>query len=888
MAITSGGGNGGNSGTSLSVSIGANTTQLQNGLNNANNAIDQFVRNAERIGEVGDALTALGARLSIGITLPIVTLGKEAIEAYGEIQALQKGLEAVSGSASFANKQFGQLKEVAKLPGLGLQEAVKGSINLQSIGISAGNAKNILQQFGNAIATVGKGRVEFERAIYGVQQLANTDFPLGEDLNIIKDAVPQVSSLLKEAFGTSRSDDLQKLKISSKQVLDVIVNGLEKLPRVAGGIKGAFENLGDSTQQNLARIGKSIDDNFNISGIIDKLTDAMDNLITRFEELSPVMQKTIIVSAGLAAATGPLLLGLGGILTLAPLVVNGFNGIKTAALALNRVILANPYAAVAVGLAALGAALYLYYSNLETAKTRQDRLNTSLAKAAVEARNETDELRKLYETSQDQKKSLEERKAAVDQLQKQYPGYFANIKDEIILAGQASGIYKQLTVDIYSASRARAAQAELDKRNAKRLEEDIELQNELRQSVEDYNKAKDTRISSGEVGSAGKIGDVELKRAEIQENAVKRNRAVLNKMRDLAIARQKEDAFYLKTIEQGQAAVAKLDTPGADTIIPGLPKVKKEKEKQLAEIYPLNSIAELKQRAALLVKAIETTNNDIVKVRGLDKYGKETNKDGVPFFTGEVLSLEKAYERLQDIKEKIGEVEIEPISLNSRGLLDRFGNEYKTFNDYMYGQVVRTGTILGTELPKSLSQGETSIINSKIAFEEVIKQFNESLADLIPSTITSAITDVFSSIGEAIAKGGNVVGAIGNSLVKAFGGFLSALGGMLVKYGTLAVTKGTLDEIIKTGGYQAIAAGIAAIAVGAALSVAGSAIGTSASAGMNNVSTSTGASTPSNFSSSNYSGITGGDGTVIFRISGPDLIGTFNRNVQAADRVTAG
>ncbi|MEF9476794.1 tape measure protein [Chryseobacterium sp. 1B4] len=126
-------------------------------------------------------------------------------------------------SASKAANEMTKLREVAKLPGLGMEEAVKGSINLESIGFSASNARNILQQFGNAVATVGKGRAEFERAIYGVQQLANTKFPLGEDLNIIKDAVPQVSKLLTEAFGTSRSDDLAKMKITSKQVLDVIV-----------------------------------------------------------------------------------------------------------------------------------------------------------------------------------------------------------------------------------------------------------------------------------------------------------------------------------------------------------------------------------------------------------------------------------------------------------------------------------------------------------------------------------------------------------------------------------------------------------------------------------------------------------------------------------------
>ncbi|MEA5251547.1 tape measure protein, partial [Xanthomonas fragariae] len=166
-----------------------------------------------------------------------------AIKSFGEIQSLQKGLEAVMGSAAAAGSEFDKLKEVAKLPGLGLEEAVKGSINLQSIGIDAEKSRNILLQFGNAVATVGKGRAEFERAIYGVQQLANTDFPLGEDLNIIKDAIPQITPLLKEAFGTARSEELQKLGITSQQVLGVITNGLEKLPRVNGGVKGAFENL---------------------------------------------------------------------------------------------------------------------------------------------------------------------------------------------------------------------------------------------------------------------------------------------------------------------------------------------------------------------------------------------------------------------------------------------------------------------------------------------------------------------------------------------------------------------------------------------------------------------------------------------------------------------
>lgn len=279
----------------LKIGIGADNSGLNKGLQDAEKQITAFVNKIEKIANVGEQLSSIGQKMSVGLTLPILALGGSAVKAYGDIQSLQKGMEAVMGSSAAAGKEFEKLKEVARLPGLGMEEAVKGSINLQAIGIDADRSRKILSQFGNAVASVGKGKAEFERAIYGVQQLANTDFPLGEDLNIIKDALPQVSNLLKEAFGTSRSDELAKMGVSSKQVLDTITAGLEKLPRVTGGINGAFENLGDSMKTSLARIGKIIDDTFDISGIIDKLTGYLDSAVSAFENLSPAVQKSILV-----------------------------------------------------------------------------------------------------------------------------------------------------------------------------------------------------------------------------------------------------------------------------------------------------------------------------------------------------------------------------------------------------------------------------------------------------------------------------------------------------------------------------------------------------------------------------------------------------------------
>lgn len=318
----------------LSININANPQGLKDGLKDAEKQISGFVSKVEKIGQLGDVLQNLGTKLTAGVTLPLVGLGVAAVKAFGDIEALKKGLEAVTGSADKAEVEFNKLKEVAKLPGLGMEEAVKGSINLQAIGMSADKSRKVLSQFGNAVATVGKGRAEFERAVYGVQQLANTDFPLGEDLNIIKDALPQVSKLLKEAFGTSRSDELTKMGISSQQVLDTILTGLEKLPRVSGGIKGAFENLSDSMKTSLGRIGAIINKNLDISKLVDNITNLVDKAVTAFENLSPSIQKTILVIAGLAAAAGPLIAIAGTFMTMLPTLIAGVGALKVAFAAL--------------------------------------------------------------------------------------------------------------------------------------------------------------------------------------------------------------------------------------------------------------------------------------------------------------------------------------------------------------------------------------------------------------------------------------------------------------------------------------------------------------------------------------------------------------------------
>lgn len=281
------------------------------------------------LNKFGEQAEKAGNTLSIAISLPLGLISKKSLEAFGDVDALARGLATLEKNAGTLTAR---LKELDAIPNLGFKDATKADLQLRTVleqmyGIdgAAKTSKEAINVFNNALKLTGKGSEEFNRAIYGLQQLAGTEFPLGEDLNIIKEAIPQVTPLLNEAFGSARSDDLQKMKISSQQVIDTIVKGLGKLPQATIGVKAAFEQFSESIEKRLAQVGERLSKNINFQKIFDMITGAIDKAIAAFDSLSPTMQKSVIVFGALAIALPPILAGLGAfVTTILPAMKAGF------------------------------------------------------------------------------------------------------------------------------------------------------------------------------------------------------------------------------------------------------------------------------------------------------------------------------------------------------------------------------------------------------------------------------------------------------------------------------------------------------------------------------------------------------------------------------------
>ena len=187
-----------------------------------------------------------------GVTAGITALTGATIAAqkvmseYAEFDSLVRSLKTMDGTAEATASRLERLREVAKLPGIGFEEAVKGDVRLRATGLSAELAEKALRGFGNALASAGGSADDLNGVIRALGQISAKGKVSAEEINQLAERVPQIRKIMESAFGTADTEAIQKMGVSSKEFIAAIVNELEKLPKVTGGAQNVLDNYADS------------------------------------------------------------------------------------------------------------------------------------------------------------------------------------------------------------------------------------------------------------------------------------------------------------------------------------------------------------------------------------------------------------------------------------------------------------------------------------------------------------------------------------------------------------------------------------------------------------------------------------------------------------------
>ena len=338
--------------SNLIVRIGASTDEFDKTVDRSLNKVKRFAAD----------VTAAGTALSIGFSAPLIAAGAAAIKAGSDMESLTMGLKAVMKSSEATAAEMAKLREVAKLPGLGLEEAVKGTIRLQILGNSADQSRRIMGELGNALAVVGGGREDFNEVIRQLSQLGAVGKVTKENLDPIIERIPQLAAIIKEKFGPEALGDpaktFEKLGISSQQFIQIITDELAKGERAGNTYKNSWENIQMAAKDAAAEFGKTllpiaqrVLDDFLTPGI-----EKAKAMATAFRDLPQPTQDWALGLTAVATAAPLVLIALGTLIEKGALVVGVLNkGIPL----LKGFAASLSVAGVAAGAAAAGVGLFL-------------------------------------------------------------------------------------------------------------------------------------------------------------------------------------------------------------------------------------------------------------------------------------------------------------------------------------------------------------------------------------------------------------------------------------------------------------------------------------------------------------------------------------------------
>lgn len=302
----------------LLIKIGADSYEFQ-----------QKAQQVERdLGSLEKRLTSLGKSLSVKLTAPLAALGAVALKnADTQQQAEQRLLTALKGRTDIQQRLIAQAAELQSRSVLGDEVVIGQQAYLASLGMTEEQIGRVIETSAQLSAATG---MTLDSA---VKNLAKTFGGLTGELG---ESIPKLKELTVE-------------QLKNGEAVDFILENYKGFAESAAQTAlGPLRQLNNAWGDFLEQIGAAM------MPFATKVTRALTVVVQMLQSLSPAMKQVLVVVAGLAAAIGPLSLGIGAVIKVLPMLSAGLTA------------LLSPVGLVVAAIVALGAAFA--YARIEKQK----------------------------------------------------------------------------------------------------------------------------------------------------------------------------------------------------------------------------------------------------------------------------------------------------------------------------------------------------------------------------------------------------------------------------------------------------------------------------------------------------------------------------------------
>lgn len=774
----------------LNVRIGADLKALDRSMKSAESTLR---RSASR-------LSAVATDLSQTFTVALGGFGLAALKSFADIEQLQKGLETQVGSAEKARKELDLIEKTAQKPGLGFEQFVNGSIALQSMGDSAGLARRTIAEFGNALALAGKGAAELDGVNTAITQIKAKGKVQAEEINQIAERLPQIRTLMQQAFGTASSEEIQKLGITADVFINGLVDQMSRLPRASDSFKNSLSNLFDTFKRFLANIGGDISNAFNLPALFNSFTETMATVSAGFSGMSDEAKKTVVQFSAVFVAAGPIAKVLAAVSGAGAQLVSIWRGLATAIGAaitaftgvdavLARLKLSLGVVGLIIGLTT---AVYATADSFDAAEFAASKYEEAQKNIIDQTSQEIGYINQAFEALKDETKTRFEKGKIVDELQKQYPNYLRNIDLETASVEKLTDIQKGLNDQILRgvAERQKAiAVTALYEKQAQLLTRITQLRDGAKQTA-----AEATLVDTGDMIAAGGIAEAVIIKLQEQANAL-----------------------------TGQIKVVEQQFDKTFGTIGGTMDIALQKEYEMRDAY-LESMDAYEDRAAAAKKAqleqalAAAAKKAMILKEVLSDIAKERDRQGL-------LGAKDIVEEAQAIENgmvKLLDAGFGPTSTAVLKLREEMKGLFSDIPDFSQIATLPTPGSVSSDSPKGLPKISTVTAGFKDSTVQ-IEGMSQAFAGLLANAglTKNAIDAIGSGMQAAATASGEAVSGLVGSLIGLQGAYtntgIAALiaASQILKAGLIAAASKAIENSVIYSKNPILGAALAAISVGA-------------------------------------------------------------------------
>jgi tape measure domain-containing protein len=338
----------------LIVTIGATTRDFDKALGKSMSKLNRFGRNTKRIGR----------DLTRSLTMPLAGLGVAAVKSAADLEALETSFISLTGGAEQAAAMMKNLNEFTAKTPFQIEAVAKSARQLIASGTGIEDVNTQLQFLGDIAATSGSSIDEIAAIFAKVNAKGKVEL---ENLNQLAERGIPIFTALADATGLP-ADKLGAGRVSVEEFNTVLKSFAEE----GGFAAGAMERLSETAAgkfstalDNLKLAGAELAED--LLPVVKDMIDGFTSFLQRIQAMTPESKKLALQIAAVAAAIGPLLV-------IVPQFISGLQLARTAFLALNVAMMANPFAIVATGIGLVVGGLILMNSKTDDAVTAIDKL----------------------------------------------------------------------------------------------------------------------------------------------------------------------------------------------------------------------------------------------------------------------------------------------------------------------------------------------------------------------------------------------------------------------------------------------------------------------------------------------------------------------------------